>query len=172
MGHGYKNNFLFCLFLFSFPLFPPFSSRLLVACMVAGHNTHIAHGYLTSIEFDIVRYYLCTIEQNIVRCIVRIHRANISHDASHAQRESATGHFENYLLFVAFCFFVECIQLRPYARHAILWRNLAGTQILREIMQPPWGVGSKETGGRWPSQWPPREQGWTDQKEQRAERRT
>ena len=43
---------------FSFLLFSSFSSRLLVACMVAGHNTHIAHGYLTSIEFDIVRYYL------------------------------------------------------------------------------------------------------------------
>jgi hypothetical protein len=41
--------------------------------------------YLTSIDFDIVRYYLCIIEQNIVRYIVRyIVRtcgANTSHDA-------------------------------------------------------------------------------------------
>ena len=39
MGHGPRNNFLFFLFLFSFLLFSPFSSRLLVACMVAGHKT-------------------------------------------------------------------------------------------------------------------------------------
>ena len=49
--------------------------------------TSIEPKYVTSIEFDIVQYYLCIIEQSIVRYIVRyivwIYRADISHDISH-----------------------------------------------------------------------------------------
>ena len=42
MGHGLKNHFFFLSF-FCLLRFPLFSSRLLVACTDAGHNTHIAH---------------------------------------------------------------------------------------------------------------------------------